>query len=306
MNLIDLKNEIMSNQFDNLYYFTGEDWKLRNIYINKIAYTSNKTVRYVDSVDDILTFLKQGTIFAKRNCFVVYEDKKYLIDEKAWDKLANLIQNDIVIFVYNELDKRSKFYKQFKDTLVEFSHMNDNILINNINNAIKLSNENCERIIKACNNDYGKILFEIDKIQHYLPLDYNKSCEMLFNAHIIQEQPTGTIFDLVDAIIKHDPDAIKIYQECKNKGENNLAILQALFNKTKAVLQVQSYKGNDLYNATGLKSGVIWGCKKLIGYCTKQQLINIMKVTQNIEESIKNGNIQENIAIDYLLTLLLI
>ena len=303
MNLTKLKTQITNKQFDNIYYFTGDDWKLISIYAHQIAKASNKKIQYIDSIKEIIFNIRQGSIVANHYCYVVYEDKEYLTNEKAWNTLNSLIQNDIVIFVYHELDKRSKFYKQFKDVLTEFCHMTDEILIKHIQHAIPLSKENCVSLINICEHDYGKILLEIDKIKHFPHFNqYDKAYRELIMRKIIVEPPKDAIFELVDAIILEAPEAIELYNECKKAGENNLAILQNLFTKARAILQVKSFLGNgDICQITGLKSGMVWGCKKLAPWCTVRKLKRIMKLTQHVEEAIKVGKIPEEIAIDYIL-----
>ncbi len=301
MNLTELKSQIVSKQLDNVYYFSGEDWKLINIYAHQIAKVSSKKIHYMDSIKDILGNIKSTSMLSS-SCYVIYNDKEYLSDEKNWDKLKELVKKDIVIFVYNELDKRSKFYKRFKDDIIEFTHMNNEILTKHINKFIPLSSYNCERLINACESDYGRICFEVEKIKYYDDTDCDKSCDELFEMSLINEQSNETIFDLVDAILTKNTKAIAMYDHFKRQGESNLAILQMLFNKARSVLQVQGYTGNgDICQVTGLKSGVVWGCKKLIGYCSSEELKRIMKLVQYIEMSIKTGDIPEEIAVDYVL-----
>lgn len=307
MNLQELKTQIITNDLDPLYYFSGEDWKLISVYTHQIAKVSAKKIHYIDSIKDILDNIKNSSMLSS-SCYVIYNDNEYLTDEKSWDKLKELINKDIVIFIYNNLDKRSKFYKRFKDDIIEFSHMSSDVLAKHIKQAIDLSNENCERLINACENDYGRICSEINKIKNFsmFGMDYDTCCSKLFEVSLIHVQPTSTIFDLVDAILMRDTIAISLYTQCKQQGESNLAILQSLFNKSRAVLQVKGFTGNgDICKITGLKPGVIWGCKKLVNYCDKRRLKHIMRMVQHIEEGIKRGDIPEEISVDYVLVELL-
>lgn len=302
MNLISLKSSIVNGELDNLYYFTGDDWKLRNTYIHQIAKAKHSKLQWVDSVKEIIGGAKTSSIISGTICYVVYEDKEYLSNEKAWGSIKDLITDDMIIFVYNNIDKRSKFYKQFKDTLIEFNHLSDDLLYKYINQAISLNMYNSQRLIDVCEKDFGRVMLEVDKIKHYIPIDYNKGCEMLFDKGLIYIPPKDAVFDLVDAIIRGDTNAFYLYDQCKKVGESNLVILTNLFNKAKAVYQVQTYKGTgDLSKVTGLKSGVIWGCKKCIGYRTDRSLLYIMKLVHRIDCGIKKGTLDEELSVDYLL-----
>lgn len=305
MNLIDLKTQIISKQLDNIYYFTGEDWKLRNTYIHQIATVKHSKLQYVDSVKEIIGSAKSSSIISGTTCYVIYEDKEYITNEKAWTTLKEIVNHDTIIFVYNTLDKRSKFYKQLKDTLVEFNHMNDDLLYKYINQAISLNIRNSQRLIDVCEKDYGRIMLEVDKIKHYSLIDYNKGCEILFDKGLIYTPPKDAVFDLVDAIIKKDTDAFYLYDQCKKVGESNLVILTNLFNTVKATYQVQTYTGNgDIGKVTGLNNGMVWGCKKRVGYRSNRTLLYIMKLVHRIECGIKKGTMEDEISIDYLLAML--
>ena len=305
MNLIELRSQIISKDLNKLYYFTGEEWKLMSIYAKQIAQTSNKKLYYVDSIEEILSSIKQTSIFADTNCYVVYEDTNYLTNESAWDKLETLIKKDIIIFIYNSIDKRSKFYKHFKDTLVEFNYMSNDILLKHLANS-GLNDKNKMKLITACESDYGRILIELDKIKNLYPEDVNKGCDVLFEKKLIEMPPKDAVFDLVDSLIKHNLNAFSLYEECKKVGENSLVILTNLFRTARYTYQVQTYKGtNDLCKVTGLKAGTIWGCKQRLGYRTNKELVGIMRLAQRIEEGIKTGKIDEEIAIDYLMVKLL-
>ena len=67
------------------------------------------------------------------------------------------------------------------------------------------------------------------------------------------------------------------------------------------VLQVQSYTGNDILNATGLTQRQGNKAKEKLGHYTNRQLINIMKLVQRVEEGIKTGRIEDSVSVEYIL-----
>lgn len=83
-----------------------------------------------------------------------------------WQEKINTNGN-IIIFKFNELDKRSKFYKQFENGIVEFNKLSDEILIQYIQRELPLSNQNCKKLIDICNSNYNQILLEINKIKQF-------------------------------------------------------------------------------------------------------------------------------------------
>lgn len=77
----------------------------------------------------------------------------------------------MIIFKYNNLDKRNKFYKQFENNIVEFNKLSDEVLTKYIqrelNVGTNLTDINCKKLIDICGSNYNQILLELDKLKHY-------------------------------------------------------------------------------------------------------------------------------------------
>ena len=302
MNLLELKKQITNKSLNKIYYFTGDEWKVMNIYIHQIAKASNSKLEYVDSIKDVIDNVKQKSILSTKSCYVMRDDKEYLSNEKLWDKINELNKDNILIFILSSIDKRSKFYKRFKDDIVTFDKLNELTLTKYINNAITLENASVKKLIEVCEYDYGRILLEIDKIKNY-GSDYNNAFLTLLANGEIYQPPKDAVFDLIDAILSRNAIlSYRLYKDCKDIGEANLVILSNLFNSTRATYQVQSFVGNgDICNITGLKQGQIYACQKRLYRYTNEELIYIMKLTQKVEAGIKQGTIPDEISIEYLL-----
>ena len=81
---------------------------------------------------------------------------------------AGLLGDNMLIHLLTIVDKRTKFYKAYKDAIIEFERLSDTMLKKYIQKEIKLSERNTERLIDVCEHDYGRILLEIDKIKRYV------------------------------------------------------------------------------------------------------------------------------------------
>lgn len=301
MNLIELKNQIINKQIESVYYFTGSEWKIMNIYIHKIAEITNSKITYINSIKEAINDIKQTSLLTPKTIYVIQEDKDYILNDRLWDKI-NTINKNIIIFVYNTIDKRSKFYKQYKDNITTFDTLNDSVLHRYISNDTTLKNEYIVKLIEICEHDYGRITSEINKIKHFSD-DHNKAFEILVNNGVIFTPPKDAVFELVDAILSRNATlSYYLYQNCKEIGEANLVILLNLFNSTRITYQVQSYQGNgDISQITGLKQGQIYACQKRLYKYTNDELVNLMKLIQQVESGIKQGTITDEISVDYIL-----
>lgn len=309
MELRELHKSIIDKKNLHLYIFTGNEIYVRDTYIKQIAKTFGciDTIRY-DTVSEAVRTIKKPRLNNGRMCFVVSDDKSYLKDDKSWETVNNIvIQHDaILIIVYNSLDKRGKFYKQYKDTICEFDVLSDNILKSYILADLPNFSENCvKKLISMCESNYNRIRLEEDKIRHfaeYQSISFDEAFNKLVAAGIITA-PIGDItFKFTDAILLHDIDAVKKYSvQAKQIGEPELLTLGTLYNGFKNILSVQTAPKNIKAADLGLTPFQYKLAKEKSNVYTNADIIFMLKLITNIEQGIKNGTIMPEIAIDYLL-----
>ena len=300
MKINELITQISKKEFNRIYIFTGDDWKLIQLYVDKICSVAKTERKYCNTIYDVINSLNGVSLFTANNCFVLRDDKD-MQDESKFNKIKTMLGNNILILIYTRIDKRNRFYKQNNANIVEFEKLDTNTLLNYCSKQIDLNVANMRHLIEICENDLGRILLEIDKIKHYGG-NSDETFELLLSKNLIYEPPTDAVFDLVDAILKYDSKrAYEMLQNCKEIGEANLVILTNIFNNAKQVLQVQSYKGSDAEQETGLSSWQIRKARERGGVYSNRELINIMKVVQKIEEGIKTGKIEDEMSVEYLM-----
>lgn len=302
----EVKAQIKSKNLKSFYIFTGTEGKVIDIYIDKIAKCRNLGVERVESISNIYyRFLNKSLVDAKY-CYVLRDDKELLTQEKLWVSISNGIQGDnIIILVLTTVDKRGKFYKKFKDLIVEFDKLSDTLLTKYIKKEINLNDISCKKLIDICESDYNRILLEIDKIRQYQEVtqtDANQCLRILIDENAIYQPPKDAIFDFVDAVLKNKTAlAYELLDNCRRVGESNIVILSVLYNNIKQVLQVQSCQSSDIAKTTGLTSWQIRCAKEKCGYYSIGDLVYFLKLIRKIEVGIKTGDIEESISVDYAL-----
>lgn len=310
MNIVELKKSLDSGELSNLYIFTGEEYTILNIYIDKVCGFFD-TVKKSDSVLSIYKSLSARSLIQKGNqVFVVIDDKEFLTSETIWADLIKRLKarNATLVVKYSSIDSRSKFNKHFNDCITVFDRLSDNVLLKYIYKDITLSKENAITLINACNHDYGRILLEVDKIQNiieYYNLSANDAFKMCLNAHAIYIEPEGQVFDLVDSILTRNYRSVyKMLAESRRRGDNELYVLSLLHNNVKNILQIQTFGNSDnkkLMQATGLTQFQINTCSKYLNRYTCEELVRFMKYIRYCDKSVKDGTMQPDFAVDYLL-----
>ena len=236
-------------------------------------------------------------------CYVIRDDVEFTKEESIWGNLEGIIGQNLVIWVFTSLDKRSKFYKQFKNLICEFNHLSEDVLLKYVQKEINLTEHNARYLIQLCGNDYSRILLEIDKIKHLaFQEDYDWAFNVLLEKGTIYQPPRDAIFMWVDAVLKRQKlAAFGLLQECIEIGEASLTLISVLYNNAKQVLQVQSCESKDIVNTSGLTAWQVKCAKDKMGYYTNRELVNMLKIIQEVEKNIKIGLISEDISVPYIL-----
>lgn len=310
MDISALKASIQSRKLNDFYIFTGTEWAIQKIYIQQIAKVKQLEIRYIEAFSDIYSKLKNRGFIDTSYLYVIINDKDIQTQENVQIQLSSgILKNNILIYIWTDMDKRLKFYNKFKDKIVEFESLSDTILQKYIQKEIDLSDRNCQKLIDVCEHNYGRILLEIDKIKRYANANVtlirnieNNAFEILINDGTIYQPPKDAIFDLVDAILDRRSELVfDLLQQSIAVGEATMVILSVLYKNAKAVLQVQSCKTTNITQTTGLSAWEVQCAKKHIGKYKIGELVEILRLVQDVESKIKKGIIPEDIAVEYVL-----
>ena len=303
MTIQELKKQIVTKSPHNFYVFVGDEQAVQDIYIEMLADARNLPVVRADSVASIVTQLYSKSIMQKYACYVIRDDKDFLSTESAWDKVISNVGKNILIIQLSKFDKRLKFYTKNKGYYVEFEKMSTDVLIRRFSKICKLSEEQLRYLIYVCENDYGRINFELDKIVTYaqaLNVTQSKAFEMLVESNGLPVEPASDIFSFIDDILDYEQkDAVFNYYEMLNSDAdvNSLGILTVLYNNAKAVLQVQSCESSNVSKTTGLTPWQVKCAQKHRGRLRNSDLIELMSLCQQQDFAIKSGEIPAELAI---------
>lgn len=311
MNIADVKVDIKNKKIRPYYIFAGDEIEIQRIYINKIAEVLNYQVIRADCIADVWSSIITPTLFDEPCVYVVRDDKDLTQNETLQRQIENSnLNGNIIINLITTVDKRTKWYKANSDKIVLFERLNTDMLIKYCQREIALNKRNCERLIAICENDYSRILLEIDKIKSFMTYLPERECNKVFEQFIadgtIAVPPQDAIFDLVDAILKRQICRVyDLLEQCYAVGEANMVILSVLFTNTKQVLQVQTCESSDIAKSTGLTAWQIKCAKERCGYYYEDELKGILWLIQRIKREILTGGIDDDISVKYLLAVIL-
>jgi len=311
MEVQELKHLIKEKTIPSFMIFTGEEWLVQKLYIEQIAKVVNLDIQYIDKVSDIIGTLGSKSLFSQDYLYVVRDDKEFMTEEKLQEKVINNLNQNMLILELTSADKRLKLLKTYKTSTYEFNALKSDILKRYIQREIDLSDRNCEILMEICEYSYGHCLLEIDKILCYTRAYYNGqpfkvgACDKTFITLLedgtLYVPPRDTLWDFIKAFLQNKPSkAYELYQELKELQSPTFAILTNLYNNAKQVLQVQVCTSNDIAKTTGLTAWQIRNAKECINKYKARDLAVLMRLIQKVESNIKQGKLDEQIAIDYI------
>lgn len=303
MNVLDIKQQIKDNDLRSYYIFTGDEIEVQRQYIKQIAKVADMQTYRVDRVLDVWSDIVNPSIFVEPCIYVVRDDKDLMQSENLQSQIeSGILGNNILIHLLTSVDKRTKWYKQNSDKIVVFERLATEVLKKYIRKQITLNNANCERLIAICENDYSRILLEIDKIKRFNAENPDLAFEQMLNEGAIYVPPKDAIFDLVDAILMRKIALVyDLLEQCYAVGEANMVILSVLYNNAKQVLQVQACDSSDICKSTGLTAWQVKCANSKLDYYSNSELVRILQLIQQIQKDIITGQIDDKISIEYLL-----
>lgn len=307
MQLIDLKEQLTKKVTNPLYVFTGPEIAIMDIYVNKIAQVSGAKIKRVESVSAIFGKLQNNHFINSTTVYIIRNDKEYTNTQNAWENLNDKVTkgNNIVILIYDNIDKRSKFYKHYSNTIVEFNKLSSEVLAKYIKKEIGLPESYGVDLSDICDNDYSRILLECDKLTHLknaLKTDIIGAYNTAMNQKLIYVSPKDAIFTFVDVVCRRQISKVySLYQELLAINESPLAVISVLYNNIRQMLLVQSAGGGDIVSRTGLTAWQVKMAKEKGNKYTIPELVKALRLIRETERGIKVGLIDQAIAVEYIL-----
>ena len=123
------------------------------------------------------------------------------------------------------------------------------------------------------------------------------------NDGAIYTPPKDALWEFIKAVLQNKARlAYKLYYDLQQLQTPVLSVLTNLYNNIKQVLQVQECTVKDIEQNTGLTAWQIRNAKECVKRFKSSDLMYFMRMIQKVESGIKQGLIDESVAVDYVLT----
>lgn len=308
MNIVELKKDMKVNNLAGLYIFTGEEIYIRNLYIEQIV-DLGFIWKELPTVAELFKSVGTTKLIQKPTLYVIRDDMDFIKqDSTVWDKLVAWVNNSVnkVILIYNNIDKRNKFFKTFEENTVKFEKLSETVLLKYVQKEADISRENALDLIHRCDSNFNLCLLELNKVimfslSNNISIDeaYKKCCA----DRVVLDLPKESLEKYITAVMNKDFSlAIEISNDFDFTEEPPLKILAFLYNSFEALFAVVAYesglslkKNESGANFWAVKNAEIFGIKWQI-----KQVRDMMDFIQFLESGIKMGIVSADAAIPML------
>ena len=318
----NIQEDIKSGNFKSAYLLCGEEAYLKVQYKNKLLKALNPDDdtmnfnhyegRNID-VKELIDLCETMPFFADRRV-VLLEDTGFFknkCDELA-DYMKELPDYLCLVFVEDEVDKRSKMYKAVKSCgrIGEFARQDEKTLMQWAAGILKREGKNItqrdmELLLTMTGIDMGNLRMELEKL-----ITYTGDRNVVTRADIQEVCTTQTqnkIFDMVRAVTeKNQKRALDLYYDLLTLKEPPMRILFLLAKQFRQLLLVKEYTEEgvaqpEMASRLGVPSFVV----RNIASCARSYRISELRqaVTDFVdaEEAVTTGRLQDVLSVELLI-----
>lgn len=320
--MITIDEDIKNKQYKSCYLFYGPEAYLRNQFKNKLknalilesdTMNVNRFEGKGNSIGEMIDMAETLPFFAdKRAIFIENSGLFSSAGEQMAEYLGNQSESTVMIFVEEEVDKRSKLFKkvQSKGKVVCFETPSGDKIKRWVLGILKkekkkISEQAYELFLEKTGTNMSNISSELEKL-----ICYTLDREFITNEDVEAVCVTtiaNKIFEMVDAISrKQQKQALKLYYDLLSLKEPPMRILFLIARQFNILLQVKELKSKGLDNRsiaekTGLRDFVVSKCINQSSQFTKKQLKQAVEGCVAAEENVKTGKMNDVMSVELVI-----
>ncbi|MCH5275442.1 MAG: DNA polymerase III subunit delta [Lachnospiraceae bacterium] len=317
-----INGDIKSGNWKQMYLLFGEEAYLRRQYRDRLRQAlsgdgDSMNTHYFEGKDinqgEIIDLAETMPFLAERRVIVMENTGLFKSGgEKLAEYLAEPAPTAYFVFVENEVDKRSKLYKQVQAAghAAEFGAQDEKTLKRWMAGILKkeglqITESTAEAFLDKVGTDMENIRSELEKLVCYCmgksvvdPVDVEAICTTRIN---------NRIFDMVTAIgEKRTEDALNLYYDLLALKEPPMRILFLIARQCNTLLQVKQLKNKGFANkAIGEKLGLpgfVAGkyASQAAGF-KERELKRAVTCCVEAEEAVKTGRMNDTMSVEMLI-----
>ena len=317
-----LDQDIKKRAFKRVYLLYGEENFLKRSYKNRLkeAILGDDTMNFHHfegkgmDIPEIIGLADTMPFFAEKRLLLLEDSGLFKGSaEQLAAYLPQLPESTCMLFVESEVDKRGKLYKAVKkvgyaaelgrQTPAQLSNWAARLLARE---GKKITGATMELLLSKTGDDMENIRSELDKLISYtLGRDVITAQDV---EAICTTQLTNKIFEMIGAISSRKVQrAMELYEDLLLLREPPMRILFLIARQFNQLLTIKDMAGKGVAKAeiaSGLKLPPFVVGKLLTQSraFTREQLLSYLELCVETEEAVKQGRLQDRLAVELLIT----
>ena len=315
----NLNEDLKTGSFKPIYLFYGEESYLKRQYKNRFIKamipegdTMNFTYFEGKGIDvgaviefaDTLPFFSECRLIVLENTALFKSGENPLIEY-----MKDIPETTRIIFIENEVDKRSKMFKSVKThgSVTELSHQDEDTLKKWILSKVKkedkeMHSQTMDYFLQRVGVDMDNIQNELEKLFVY-GMDKAEISKTDID-QVCAPQIANQIFEMVNAQArKNHTKALQLYYDLLALKEPPMRILYLMTRQYRLIFQVKDlsrrgFNRKEIATRAGLHPFATGKFMEQGKGFTDETLLNIIKEGADLEERVKTGLLQDNMAVE--------
>ena len=313
-----INKHIKTNEFAKHYLIYGSEEFLKNQYKNKLEkalVSEGDDINLAKfegdslSVNEVISIASTMPFFADRRVIIIKNSGWFKTSCELAEYIEAFPETTCIVFVENEVDRRNKLFKYVSEngyaTRIEAKKPEDlmgDVAKTLARRGLRISNADCNLFITKTGTDMARIQAELDKLCAYcLGKDSVTRNDI---ETICSEIPEGKVFLMIDAMLAGNSErALQLYYQLLAAQEKAMSILFMLVRSYNQFFQVLSlnkkgFNKSRIAAELGVKDFVVDKYVRLSGKYNIEEIRQIVEYGTELEEKIKQGNMDERIAVE--------
>jgi DNA polymerase-3 subunit delta len=321
-----LKKQLQNNEYHNVYLFYGQEKYLLDMYLKKLIdglLVGNDPTMNYDYFDKnnmnvykLFDAIETLPFFAERRVIVVNYAKLFKGKNNnsitIADRITDIPESTVVIFIEEDVDKRGKLYKLINKSgyVASFNKMTENDLVKWVGQKLHNSGKRIEKsvalhFLKTVGTDMANINNELEKLTMYC--NDKDIITKEFVDEICTRSIENKIFELVSAMGQNRRErAVLLYHDMIIAKEPPGRILFMLIRQFRLILQSKllSEKGlgeREIGSKIKIAPFIVRECLRQGKSLTTNNLEQALKDCLETDSNIKIGKVDARIGVEVII-----
>lgn len=251
--------------------------------------------------------------FADRRLVVIENSQLFkTADDMIIDMVKELPDTTVVVFVENEVDKRSRLYKAVKDKgyICELNEQSDIDIMRWVVSLLKkegrtMDNATLQLFLTKTGSSMENISRELEKLICYTMGRTTITSEDV--EEVCTTQTTNRIFDMITAISQKNQDkALELYYDLLTLKEPPMRIMYLIARNFNQLLMIKELTENGnassaIASKMGIQGFLVGKLQSQAGPFKVGVLRRALEECVSLEEAVKTGRLEDRLAVEMLI-----